>query len=145
MSHSQNLGQQWLKNAFDYKPRNGWSIDVFGHGAAVPYLLRESGIDTAVIQRVHFAWKQWLAEKQSGDFNWRQVGLNTYELSRVSTPVPVQLITIFYHLFVLMQMWDASGETDVLTHNRPYDIYSIKHSCGPHPQTCLNFDFRKVC
>lgn len=26
----------------------------------------------------------------------------------------------------------------------PFDIYSIKHSCGPHPFICLNYDFRKV-
>lgn len=32
----------------------------------------------------------------------------------------------------------------MLTHNMPFDIYSIKHSCGPHPFVCLNFDFRKV-
>lgn len=32
----------------------------------------------------------------------------------------------------------------MLTHNMPFDIYSIKHSCGPHPSICLNFDFRKI-
>lgn len=57
----------------------------------------------AVIQRIHYAWKQWLAEKQMGDFHWRQ-------------------------------NWDRDGHTDLLTHNQPFDIYSIKHSCGPHPQ-----------
>ncbi|MCL4113844.1 UNVERIFIED_CONTAM: hypothetical protein GTU68_043594 [Idotea baltica] len=106
-------GHRWLSDNLDIKPESGWSIDTFGHGSTVPYLLKESGINFTVIQRVHYAWKQWLAEKQSGDFMWRQV-------------------------------WDAAGDTDILTHNRPYDIYSIKHSCGPHPQICLNFDFRKV-
>lgn len=35
-------------------------------------------------------------------------------------------------------------KNQMLTHNMPYDIYSIKHSCGPHPFVCLNFDFRKI-
>lgn len=37
-----------------------------------------------------------------------------------------------------------SQKTSILTHNQPFDIYSIKHSCGPHPYICLNFDFRKI-
>lgn len=40
-------------------------------------------------------------------------------------------------------MENAASRT-ILTHNMPFDIYSIKHSCGPHPFICLNFDFRKV-
>lgn len=95
-------------------PSSGWSVDPFGHGSTVPYLLRASGFTSgAVIQRIHYAWKQWLAEKQNGDFLWRQ-------------------------------NWDSDGHTDILVHNQPFDIYSIKHSCGPHPQVCLNFDFRKI-
>ncbi|XP_039279296.1 alpha-mannosidase 2 [Nilaparvata lugens] len=107
-------GHQWVRNNLGVEPKSGWSIDPFGHGSTVPYLLKASGVNGGtVIQRVHYAWKQWLAEQQMGDFIWRQT-------------------------------WDNQGLTDILTHNQPFDIYSIKHSCGPHPQVCLNFDFRKI-
>jgi len=46
--------------------------------------------------------------------------------------------------FLFKQPWEADGRQAPLCHNFPYDIYSIKHSCGPHPQTCLGFDFRHV-
>uniref|UniRef100_T1JDE6 Alpha-mannosidase n=1 Tax=Strigamia maritima TaxID=126957 RepID=T1JDE6_STRMM len=106
-------GHQWLANTLDYSPRTAWSVDPFGHGATLPYLLSQSGIEGMVIQRIHFAWKQYLAEQQSGDFLWRQT-------------------------------WDNAGSSDILCHNNPFDIYSIKHSCGPHPMVCLTFDFRKI-
>lgn len=103
-----------MKNNLNLSPQSGWSIDPFGHGSTVPYLLKASGLSGGIIiQRIHYAWKQWLAERQMGDFVWRQ-------------------------------NWDQDGHTDILTHNQPFDIYSIKHSCGPHPQVCLNFDFRKI-
>ncbi|XP_066258690.1 alpha-mannosidase 2 [Euwallacea similis] len=107
-------GHQWLWANLGVKPKSGWSVDPFGHGSTVPYLLASSGIKGTVIQRVHYAWKQWLALKQYGDFRW----------------VP---------------SWSPSDHSgSILTHNQPFDIYSIKHSCGPHPYICLNFDFRKV-
>ncbi|CAH1395333.1 unnamed protein product [Nezara viridula] len=107
-------GHQWVKNKLGVSPQSGWSIDPFGHGATVPYLLSASGLELGtVIQRIHYAWKQWLAEHEAGDFMWRQG-------------------------------WDTRGRHDFLVHNQPFDIYSIKHSCGPHPQVCLNFDFRKI-
>ena len=109
------LGHQWIKNNIGILPVSGWSIDPFGHGATVPYLLARSGIKGTVIQRIHYAWKQWLAQKQWGDFYW-QPGWASHRRSRDS----------------------------LLTHNQPFDIYSIKHSCGPHPYVCLNFDFRKI-
>ncbi|XP_077301599.1 alpha-Mannosidase class II b [Arctopsyche grandis] len=106
-------GHQWMKNNIGESPRSGWSIDPFGHGATVPYLLSRSGIEGAIIQRLHYAWKQWFAQHQWGDFVW-------------------------------MPSWASSNPASILTHNQPFDIYSIKHSCGPHPYICLNFDFRKI-
>lgn len=32
----------------------------------------------------------------------------------------------------------------MIVHNLPFDIYSIKSTCGPHPSVCLSFDFRKI-
>ncbi|KAG5878957.1 hypothetical protein JTB14_036539 [Gonioctena quinquepunctata] len=107
-------GHQWTLTNLGIKPRSGWSVDPFGHGSTVPYLLGASGLKGTVIQRIHYAWKQWLALKQYGDFRW------------VPSWTPA----------------DPYGS--ILTHNQPFDIYSIKHSCGPHPYICLNFDFRKV-
>lgn len=107
-------GNQWLLANLDVVPKSGWSIDPFGHGSTQPYILAESGFVGTVIQRVHYAWKQWLALKRFGDFRW----------------IPA---------------WTpAEAKSSILTHNQPFDIYSIKHSCGPHPYICLNFDFRKV-
>ncbi|XP_008193678.1 alpha-mannosidase 2 [Tribolium castaneum] len=107
-------GHQWVWSNLGVKPVSGWSVDPFGHGSTQPYILASSGIKGTVIQRIHYAWKQWLALKQYGDFRW------------VPTWSP------------------ASPSAALLTHNQPFDIYSIKHSCGPHPYICLNFDFRKV-
>ena len=39
------------------------------------------------------------------------------------------------------QVWDSKGKDAILCHNFPYDIYSIKGSCGPQSQTCLQFNF----
>ncbi|XP_043463194.1 alpha-mannosidase 2 isoform X2 [Leptopilina heterotoma] len=106
-------GHQWLKTNLDIMPESGWAVDPFGHGGTIPYFLKASGLTGTVIQRIHYAWKQWFAKKQFGDFIWRQP-------------------------------WDQDGMADILTHNQPFDIYNIKHSCGPHPHVCLNFDFRKI-
>lgn len=107
-------GHQWIKNNLGIKVKSGWSVDPFGHGPTVPYLLKKSGvISGTVIQRIHYSWKQWFAKQMMGDFLWRQ-------------------------------NWDSTGYTDMLVHNQPFDIYSIKHSCGPHPQVCTYYDFRKI-
>jgi hypothetical protein len=56
-----------------------------------------------VIMRIHYAWKEYFAVEQSGDFLWQQ-------------------------------RWDSKGRGTILCHNFPYDIYSVKGSCGPHAQ-----------
>lgn len=108
-------GHQWLKANLNCTPRVGWSIDPFGHGSTVPHLLAESDFDGTIIQRIHYAWKQWFAQRQAGDFHWQPY-------------------------------WQVNSNKNrqMVTHNMPFDIYSIKHSCGPDPYICLNFDFRKV-
>lgn len=102
-------------------PEVGWSIDPFGHGSTVPYLLSGSDFEGAIIQRIHYAWKQWFARHQSGDFLWAP-----------------------YWQSVPPATGNKAHPYSLLTHNMPFDIYSIKHSCGPHPVICLNFDFRKI-
>ena len=65
-----------------------------------------------VIMRIHYAWKEYFAVEQSGDFMWQQ-------------------------------RWDSSGKGSILCHNFPYDIYSVKGSCGPHAQVIL-FDANQI-
>ncbi|KAL7032260.1 hypothetical protein ACKWTF_007269 [Chironomus riparius] len=105
-------GHQWVKSKFDVAPKVGWSIDPFGQGSTVPHLLAKSGFDGAIIQRIHYNWKEWLARHQSGDFFWKTYWTNV-----------------------------KSNEYTLLTHNMPFDIYSTRHSCGPQPKECDAFDF----
>ncbi|KAG1652161.1 Alpha-mannosidase 2 [Nymphon striatum] len=67
-----------------------------------------------VIQRTHFGWKEFLAERKWLDFKWPQ-------------------------------HWKSSKYDNGITcHMAPFDLYSIKHSCGPFPETCLDFDFKQI-
>lgn len=110
-------GHQWLKTNLGIKPHTGWSIDSFGHSSTVPYILREAGMKNIAIQRTHYAWKAYLAEKRHLDFWWRQEFDNFASNNHTS---------------------------DILCQMMPFDLYSIKHSCGPDPDVCLQFDFRRI-
>lgn len=120
-------GHQWLKNNLNVTPKVGWSIDPFGHGSTMPYLLSGSRFEGTIIQRIHYAWKQWFAQQMSGDFIW-----TPYWHQREQKEGMVEALST------------KSLDGSLLTHNMPFDIYSIKGSCGPHPFICLNFDFRKI-
>uniref|UniRef100_A0A1W7RB09 Alpha-mannosidase n=1 Tax=Hadrurus spadix TaxID=141984 RepID=A0A1W7RB09_9SCOR len=111
-------GHQWLKSTLGIHPKNGWSIDPFGHSATVPYLIHEAGIENMVIQRTHFAWKQYLAERKKLEFVWKKLSASP--------------------------MADLKDGKNILCHMAPFDLYSIKHTCGPDANICLQFDFRKI-
>lgn len=111
-------GHQWLRSNLGLTevPTNGWSVDPFGHSSSWAYILRKAGISNTVIQRTHFAWKQVLAERKELEFWWRQ----SFDA------VPLQKDK---ELFCLMA---------------PFDLYSIKHTCGPDTDVCRQFDFRRI-
>lgn len=61
-------GHQWLKDNLNYTPTTGFSIDPFGHGSTLPYLLAASEFEGTIIQRIHYAWKQFMARERYGIF-----------------------------------------------------------------------------
>lgn len=66
-------GHQWLLDNLGYIPKNGWAIDPFGHSSTQPYLLKLSGIENSVIQRIHYRVKKELAANRQLEFKWRQL------------------------------------------------------------------------
>lgn len=43
-------GHQWINRHLNTLPTSAWSIDAFGHGSTMPYLLKQSGITGMMIQ-----------------------------------------------------------------------------------------------
>lgn len=43
-------GHQWVKAHFGIVPKSSWSVDPFGHGSVLPYILQASNIKGMVIQ-----------------------------------------------------------------------------------------------
>ncbi|CAM1322760.1 Uncharacterised protein g8209 [Pycnogonum litorale] len=107
-------GHQWLKHHLGIRPKTSWSVDPFGYSTTMPYILKKAGLSGMVIQRTHFGWKEFLAERKWLDFKWPQ------------------------------QWADKNKEEAIVCHMAPFDLYSIKHSCGPYPETCLEFDFKNI-
>lgn len=78
-SHWQNMllqlteGQHWLKKYLNVTPTSSWAIDPFGHSPSMPYILKKSGFENALIQRTHYSVKKELAAKRNLEFYWRQL------------------------------------------------------------------------
>ena len=64
-------GREWLQKTFGITPQYSWAIDPFGHSAGQAQVLKEFGYKGMLIQRVHYAVKKQLAEKQQLEFEWQ--------------------------------------------------------------------------
>ena len=65
-------GHYFVKKTFGIVPKTSWSVDPFGHGLMVPYLLSESGIDSMVIGRLDADLKAELRKHKLLLFRWAQ-------------------------------------------------------------------------
>ena len=46
-------GHEWVRLKLGVVPKVSWSVDPFGHGAPMPYILKRAGFDAMVIQVYH--------------------------------------------------------------------------------------------
>ncbi|CAK9298030.1 unnamed protein product [Gordionus sp. m RMFG-2023] len=65
-------GNVWLHNHLGIKPKHGWFIDPFGHSPVNAYIIKSFGLESTLIQRVHYFVKKTLALSKSLEFYWRQ-------------------------------------------------------------------------
>uniref|UniRef100_A0A0M3HYE4 Alpha-mannosidase n=1 Tax=Ascaris lumbricoides TaxID=6252 RepID=A0A0M3HYE4_ASCLU len=66
------VGHQFLLKRLKVLPRTSWSVDPFGHGSTVPYLLSLSGINEMVIGRINAMLKERMKEFHRLHYKWVQ-------------------------------------------------------------------------
>ncbi|KAK0418429.1 hypothetical protein QR680_013550 [Steinernema hermaphroditum] len=114
-------GQRFLTQTFHVSPKSSWSVDPFGHGSMVPYLLPLAGIENMVIGRINNELKQEIRQKSLLTLNWKQ----SWKNSSIGSPQPA---------FV-----------NVL----PNKYYTTSDACGPDLHVCCQFDIgpsaRSIC
>ena len=71
MIQQMTTGHQYLLQQFGVVPRVAWQIDPFGHSAVTPTLFRMMGMQALVVNRIHFAIKDYFKEQKHMEFIWR--------------------------------------------------------------------------
>ena len=74
-------------------------------------------------------------------FLWKHAGIENMVIQRVHQAIKATLATQKSLEFNWRQLWDNSGDSDILCHIMPYIYYGIQHSCGPDRQICAMYDY----
>ncbi|VBB33961.1 unnamed protein product, partial [Acanthocheilonema viteae] len=66
------VGHQYIKEILNITPTNSWSVDPFGHGLMMPYLMMLSDINQLIIGRINSNIKNILKFYHQLHFRWAQ-------------------------------------------------------------------------
>jgi len=75
---------------------------------------------------------------------YKLAGFENMVILRVNSAVKRYLQSINSLEFTWRTMWNYTKAEEIMTLMMPYMLYNIKHSCGPDPNVCIQFDFRKI-
>ncbi|CAD5213373.1 unnamed protein product [Bursaphelenchus okinawaensis] len=105
-------GHNFVQDNFKVRPTTSWSVDPFGHGSTMPYLLNQAGVDQLVVGRLSKHVKEEMIRHGALKFLWSEPWNNQSHKRRLP-----------------------------LISSLPRTYYTTADSCGPDGQICCQFDF----
>jgi len=75
---------------------------------------------------------------------YKLAGFEHMVILRVNTAVKQYLQSRNVLEFMWRTLWNYTKAEEIMTLMMPYMLYNIKYSCGPNPNICIQFDFRKI-
>ncbi|TKR58000.1 hypothetical protein L596_030629 [Steinernema carpocapsae] len=108
-------GQRFLTEIFNVTPTTSWSVDPFGHGTMLPFMLPLTGIENLVIGRINNELKGMIRQQSLLNLNWKQSWAN---VKNGQSKPPL------------------SAYVNIL----PNKFYTTWDACGPDPGVCCTFD-----